>query len=56
MVIKKKFYGKGIIDLYKELKEDVKIWEKWMSVEEKDDLDLKSNVKSNEIVKELVVD
>lgn len=56
MATKKKSHGKGTIDSYKELKEDVKTREKRTNVEEKDDLDLKSNAKSNEIVKELVAD
>lgn len=56
MATKKKSHGKGTIDSYKELKEDVKTREKRTNVEEKDDLDLKSIAKSNEIVKELVAD
>lgn len=56
MATKKKSHGKGTIDSYKELKEDVKRREKRTDDEEKEDLDLKSNIKSNETVKELVAD
>lgn len=56
MATKKKSHGKGTIDSYKELKEDVKRREKRTDDEEKEDLDLKSNIKSNEIVKEVVAD
>lgn len=56
MATKKKSHGKGTIDSCKELKEDVKRREKRTDDEEKEDLDLKSNIKSNEIVKEVVAD
>lgn len=59
MATKKKSHGKGTIDSYKELKENVKTREKRTDDEhdeEKEDLDLKNKAKSNETIKELVAD